>query len=311
MAISQVHGNAGSLSRSQQRSRTISMVRMVIGKGFHSLILLFILLWTIVPFIWLLLTSFQTNLDVVSRPFNLLPEKVYFGNYINLVGSQYGAGKVTTPAQGYKFALRNSLIISSCTTLLALIIGILGGYAFSRINFKGKTPFFYIILTMQMFPFIAMVIPLYMVVNRLGLRDNMLSLILVDAAFISPYVVWIMRNFFDSIPRDLEDAALIDGAGRMQALYHVILPLTAPGIVAASVYSFLASWNDFFAGLTFTATIKSKPVTVLMTEFSTAASVDIGLSTTGAILAVISPILLAVIFQRYLVKGLISGAVKG
>jgi multiple sugar transport system permease protein len=277
----------------------------------HGLAVLSILVWTLGPFLWLIISSFRTHLDLTSFPFRLFPHPFYFGNYQSLLLGHYGPAEIATPAQQYRTALRNSLIIAGSTTLICTIVGVLGGYAFSRFSFALKNGIFLSMLTMQMFPFVALVIPLYLLVNQAHLRDNVLSLILVDSAFIAPYATWIMRNFFATVPIDLEDAALIDGAGRLRALIGVIMPLAAPGAFAAAAYAFLAAWNDFFAGLVLTQTIASKPATVLMTEFTTRSSADMGLMTAGGILAALPPVMLALIFQRYLVQGLTAGAVKG
>jgi multiple sugar transport system permease protein len=285
-------------------------LRKIVNAGLLLLMVIFILVWTLGPFTWLILSSLQTNHDLISLPWNLLPKPVTLDNYRQLLLGQYGQAGVATPSQQYREALRNSLVIAGSTTVICATIGVLGGYAFSRFNFKFKNTIFLLTLTMQMFPFVAVVIPLYLIIVRIGLRDNVLSLIMIDSAFISPYVVWIMRNFFAAIPTELEDAARIDGAGRLRALFSVILPLAAPGVVAAAVYSFLAAWNDFFAGLIFTSTIRSKPATVLMTQFTTRSNADMGLMTTGGVLAAIPPVVLALIFQRWLVRGLTAGAVK-
>jgi multiple sugar transport system permease protein len=166
-------------------------------------------------------------------------------------------------------------------------------------------------MTMQMFPFIAMLVPLFLLVRQLGLRDTWWSLILVDSAFIAPYAVWIMRNFFAAIPRDLDDAAAIDGAGRMRTLVSVVLPISAPGIAAIAIYAFLAAWNDFLAGFILTSTPNAQPLTVLMAQFSSHNMADIGLQITGGLLAALPPVVLVLVFQRYLVRGLTAGAVKG
>jgi multiple sugar transport system permease protein len=163
----------------------------------------------------------------------------------------------------------------------------------------------------QMFPFIAMLIPLFMLITRLGLRDNVWSLIFVHSAYIAPYSAWIMRTFFSAVPRDLEDAALIDGTSRLGALFRISMPLAAPGMAAVAVVAFLMSWNDFLGGLVFTTTTKAMPVTVISAQFSSQTGADLGLMATGVVVAMGPPVILALLFQRFLISGLTAGAVKG
>ncbi len=269
------------------------------------------LAWTLLPVLWMIDASLQSTLQITGLPFRLLPDPPTLANYAGIVLGQYGASGSAAAQQTYLAGLRNSLIIATGTTLLCCGVGVLAGYAFSRFSFAGKDKVFLGTMTMQMFPFVAMVVPLFLLVRQLGLRDTWWSLILVDSAFIAPYAVWIMRNFFAAIPRELDEAAAIDGASRMRTLLSVILPISAPGVAAVAVYAFLAAWNDFFGGLVLTSTPAAQPLTVLMTQFSTHSQADIGLQITGGLLAALPPVLLALVLQRYLVRGLTAGAVKG
>ncbi len=289
--------------RRRRRIRPLGIVR-----GF---VIAALLLWTLVPILLMIDASLETQAQLTGVPFKWLPDPLTFRNYLSLLFGQYGSSNSSTATQLYFEGLRNSLIIASGTTLLSSSVGILGGYAFSRFRFRGKEPLFFATMTMQMFPFIAMLVPLFLLVRQLGLRDTWWSLILVDSAFIAPYAVWIMRNFFAAIPRDLDDAAAIDGAGRMRTLVSVVLPISAPGIAAIAIYAFLAAWNDFLAGFILTSTPNAQPLTVLMAQFSSHNMADIGLQITGGLLAALPPVVLVLVFQRYLVRGLTAGAVKG
>ena len=277
---------------------------------FRAVVIAVLLAWTLGPILVMVVASVETQAQLTGVPFKWLPDPVTFRNYATLLLGQYGSSNSSSVTQLYFEGLRNSLIIASGTTLLSCTVGVLGGYAFSRFRFRGKEPLFLSTMTMQMFPFIAMLVPLFLLVRQLGLRDTWWSLILVDAAFISPYAVWIMRNYFAAIPRDLDDAAAIDGAGRLRTLVSVILPVSAPGVAAVAIYAFLAAWNDFLAGFILTSTPNAQPLTVLMAQFSSHNMADIGLQITGGLLAAVPPVILALVFQRFLVRGLTAGAVK-
>jgi len=269
------------------------------------------LAWTLLPILWMIDASFQSELQLTGLPFRFLPDPPVLRNYESILLGQYGTSSSTAAQQIYFAGLRNSLVIAVGTTLVCCTTGILAGYAFSRFRFRGSDRLFLGTMTMQMFPFVAMAVPLFLLVRQVGLRDTWWSLILVDSAFIAPYAVWIMRNFFAAIPRELDEAAAIDGATRLRTLVSVILPISAPGVAAVAVYAFLAAWNDFFGGLVLTSTPNAEPLTVLMTQFSSHSQADIGLQITGGLLAALPPVILALALQRFLVRGLTAGAVKG
>lgn len=280
----------------------------LLGRAFLYLCVILIMLWTLIPFAYLLLSSIKTNLEITAFPPVWLPERPHLKGYRDIL---FGTGHLDTPAGRFRACLRNSVVIATCTTMICVAAGSLAGYALQRLSFRGKNVVSVGMLMVQMFPFIAMLIPLYILITRLHLRDNVWSLIFVHSAYIAPYATWIMRTFFSTIPRDLEDAALIDGAGRLGTLFRIIMPLSAPGMAAVAVVAFLASWNDFLAGLVFTATTKAMPVTVVSAQFSSQTGADLGLMATGVVVAMGPPIILALLFQRFLITGLVAGAVKG
>jgi multiple sugar transport system permease protein len=267
-----------------------------------------IVLWTLLPFSYLLLSSVKTNLEIAAFPPVWFPKKLHLTGYRDIL---LGTGNLDSPAGRFRACLRNSVLIASCTTVLCVVLGSLGGYALQRLKFRGRNTVGSGILIVQMFPFIAMLIPLYILITKLGLRDTIWSLVFVHSAYIAPYATWIMRSFFCAVPTELEDAALIDGTSRLGALFRVIMPLAAPGMAAVAVVAFLMSWNDFLAGLVFTTTTKAMPVTVVMAQFGSQTGADLGLMATGVVLGMGPPIVLALLFQRFLISGLVAGAVKG
>jgi multiple sugar transport system permease protein len=166
-------------------------------------------------------------------------------------------------------------------------------------------------LSTYMLPPIAILISLYLTMVQLHLLDTRLGLILVYCSFITPFVLWIMSGYFRSIPRDLEDAARIDGCSRVGALFRVVLPLARPGLLATGLFGFLLAWDEFLYALVFTSSLSSKTIPVAIAEFTGRHAVDFGMMATGGVLASLPPLVIAFVFQRYIVGGLASGAVKG
>ena len=167
------------------------------------------------------------------------------------------------------------------------------------------------VLFMQMIPPIALIIPMYMIMLRLKLMDNKWALIIIYLSFTLPFVTWIVKGYIDGIPTDLEDAAMIDGCGRLQAFFKVVLPISASGLAATTIFAFIIAWNEFFYALNFTSTLRSKTLPVLITEFSSKFGNDFILTSTAGVLTSLPPVLIALIFQKYIISGLSSGAVKG
>lgn len=204
----------------------------------------------------------------------------------------------------------NSMIIASSVTLLCIGFGSLAAYSFARMKFGGQEPFLYIMLFSYMLPPIMILVPLYTIMRDLKLMDTRLGLIIVYSALIMPFAVWILRGYFQSIPHELEDAARIDGCTRLGALIRVVLPLSAPGLVATGLFCFLASWEEFLLALIFTSSPAAKTIPIAIAEFTGRHAIDYGMMAAGGVVAAIPPILLALVFQRYLISGLMSGAVK-
>jgi multiple sugar transport system permease protein len=266
------------------------------------------------PFIWMFISSVSTQAGLTATPPQWSPQPLTWFRYEALFfGPKEGQ---SMPVATGKFinALISSLVVSSSTTLVCMVTGSLAAYAIARLSVPGKRPFLLGILTAQMLPVIVIIIPLYIVMQALNatlhLMDSWHGLILLYSGFMLPTVIWIMDSYFQTIPRELEDAAMIDGCNRIGALTRVILPLSGPGLVAVGAFAFLSSWNEFFMALIFTAST-AKTITVIVTEFSTQFGVDYGLMTTGGVIGSIPPLILAFVLQRYIVAGLTSGATKG
>jgi multiple sugar transport system permease protein len=205
----------------------------------------------------------------------------------------------------------NSIVVAVGTVLISMVVGILGAYAFARLRFRFRRAVLILFLATYMLPQIALLIPLYLILNSLELLDTTTGLIFVDCALVIPFVLWILSNYFMTIPDELEEAARIDGTTRMGALFYVVLPAARPGIFAAIMFAFLLAWDEFMYALIFTSSDAAKTLPVAISEFAGRYTTDFGLVAAGGILAALPPIIVAIIFQRYVVSGMAAGAVKG
>ena len=266
----------------------------------------FVLLIFLAPFAWLLIASLSSQADLLKVPLSWIPSHLSFSRYSQIFNSPGG-----TIFANFRAALINSLIVASATVAISLTIGVFGAYAFARLKFRLARASLLLFLSTYMIPPIALVIPMYLIMVKLHLLDSRLGLIVVYCSFATPFVLWIMGNYFQTIPRELEDAARIDGCSRIGALFRVILPLARPGLLSTMLFAFLIAWDEFLYALIFTSTTASKTIPVAIAEFTGRFTTDFGLQAAGGILAALPPVLIAVVFQRYIVGGLASGAVKG
>jgi multiple sugar transport system permease protein len=258
------------------------------------------------PFAWLLIASVSSQAALLKVPLQWIPSHVSLERYHQIFSSPRG-----TIFGNFRASLLNSLIVATATVAISITVGVFGAYAFARLRFRGQRASLLLFLSTYMVPPIALVIPLYLIMVRLHLLNTRWGLIIVYCTFATPFVLWIMSNYFQTIPRDLEDAARIDGCSRIGALFRVILPLARPGLLSTMLFAFLIAWDEFLYALIFTSTNASKTIPVAIAEFTGRYTTDFGLQAAGGILAALPPVLIAVIFQRYIVGGLASGAVKG
>jgi multiple sugar transport system permease protein len=251
------------------------------------------------PLLWIIGLSLKTRLQVFAKP----PLFVWwptFENYLAVFGRA-----------DFLQAFVNSLLVASGAVSLSLLVGVPAAYAIARFPFSGRNFLFFGLLAMRMLPPIAVLIPMYVLFSKIGLSTTRASVILAYTTFSLPLVVWIMRGFFEDLPRELEESAWVDGASRYQTFFHVVLPLIRPGLVAASILCLQLAWNDFLfsAVLTNNAT---RTLPVLMAAFSGGdTGVDWGGMTASGVLVILPVIIFSFFAQRHLVAGLSSGAVKG
>lgn len=275
----------------------------------HRVLLSMYLLFTLLPIIWLFLSTVQTEASLLRVPAHILPDQVTFQNYIDIFrpaafGEQSGQST-------FLLALRNSVLVSLGTTCIAMTFGTLAAYAFARLNIPAKRSLLLAVLATQLLPAISTIIPLFRMLKSANLLDTLWALILAYSSFSTPFVVWIMAGYFQSIPQELEEAAYIDGASRLQSFALIALPLAAPGLAATAIFTLLNAWDEFFFALIFTSTYNAKTAPVALAEFIGRHSVNWGMLVTGGFLASLPPILLSLLFYRYIVSGLSAGGLKG
>lgn len=261
------------------------------------------------PFAWLVISSISPPRELLSAEPHWWPDAPTLERYRAIFASSDGSG--TDVAANFRQAMINSFVVATVTTLISLVVGVLGGYAFARLRFRMRRTTLFAFLAVYMLPPIALVIPLYLGLAALGLLDTKAGLILTYCSIVTPFCLWTMSNYYLSLPPDLEEAARVDGCTRLGALFRVILPLSRPGVLTTGMFGFLLAWDEFLFSLIFTSTTNAKTIPVAIAEFTGKYSSDFGLIAAGGVLATLPPLVLALVFQRYIAGGLTSGAVKG
>ena len=268
---------------------------------------LLVAVFVLAPFIWLIISSVASGTDLLAKPLHWWPQHASLSRYVTILTT----ADLHSPAYTFRQALWNSARVSLGATALSLGVGVPAGYALARSSWKGRRALTLFFLSTYMLPPIALIVALYVILGKLGLRDSAGGLVLVYSSFITPFVVWIMRGYFVTIPEEIEEAARIDGCTRFETFYRMALPLSLPGLVTTVIFAVLLAWDEFFYALILTSSLKSKTIPVAIAEFSGQHMVDYGMIAAGGVLAALPPVLLALVLQKYIVKGLAAGAVKG
>jgi multiple sugar transport system permease protein len=246
---------------------------------------------------------------LLTVPPHIIPTEVTFSNYIDIF--KPAAFGESSGESTFLLALRNSVVVSLGTTAVALVFGTLAAYAFARFNIPQKRTLLLVVLGSQLLPAVSLIIPLFRMFKYAGLLDTLGALILAYSTFSIPFVVWIMAGYFQSVPIELEEAARIDGASRFQSFVRVALPLATPGLGATAIFTLLNVWDEFFFALIFSSTYAAKTLPVAIAEFIGRHSVNWGMLVTGGFIASLPPIVLSLVFYRYIVSGLAAGGLKG
>jgi multiple sugar transport system permease protein len=273
---------------------------------------LFFAVYLLAPFAWIVITSFMTEVDALTVPPQWIPQNPTLENYQGFFHPSFQQQFLGSRAiQDTPRALLNSAIVAISTALLNLCLATLAAYSFARLRFRGSQALMMLYLCSRMVPGVAIIIPFYLVLRALHLLDSYLGLILAYTTFTLPFTIWILKDYFRSIPRDLEDAARIDRCNWFAMMWRVFLPISAPGLVAAAVFAFMTAWNEFLFALFLTSTIKTQTIPIIVANFANDLNVQYTFMAAAGVLAVIPPLLLALLFQRLIVQGLAAGSVKG
>jgi multiple sugar transport system permease protein len=255
---------------------------------------------TLAPLMWVLSTSFKPNEEAISFPPKFLPERPTLDNYLFVL---------TDPK--LVLSLFNSLMVSLASTGLSVAVCALGGYAFARFEFKGKSLLMTTILGLFMIPLVINIIPLYIMLANVGLLNSLVGLVLTFQIIIIPLNIFLLKNYFETIPKELEEAALIDGCSKMRAFWHIIVPISLPGFVIAAILSFRFSWNEFVLPIVLSNKPDVMVFQVALYQFISLYRIDWGFLTAGINIALIPIVVLMLIFQKRMIKGMTLGAVRG
>jgi multiple sugar transport system permease protein len=266
---------------------------------FYVFLVVFVLV-SMFPLIWVFKMSIITRAELFQTPPTILPNTPTPENY----------GTIFSDPRFQK-SLINSTIIAGVTTVICLFFGSIAAYSIARLRFRFKGTVMTLILAISFFPAVAIIAPLFVQYSRVGLIDTYWAAIITDVVFALPLTIWILVAFFRELPKDLEEAARVDGATTIQAFQKVIVPLAAPGVFTTAILTFIFAWNEFLFANTFLFTADTQPVTVVIPQFATVYTVNYGAQAAAAVVVTIPLVIMVLIFQRRIVSGLTAGAVKG
>ena len=276
----------------------------VLKKTGYILILLVFLIMVLGPFIWAFILSITPEHAMLAKTTALLPEAITWKNYIELFGESRKGQLLFT-------GIQNSLKAVGMTLLVGIPISLMSAYTLSRMEFKGRKLIRNLLLITMVIPVMATIIPLFRIFVARQLLDNVFWLSVVYVSSYLPMITWLMSNYFSTIPKELEEAAVIDGCGKLATFMKIILPISYPIILSAALIMFLNTWNQFQIPLILASSIETKPVAIVVSEFMTKDSIQYGLTAAAGILAVIPPAVTALIFRKFLISGMMRGSVKG
>ena len=257
------------------------------------------------PGLWVVLNSFRPTIEIMAKPPVWIPQDLNLDHYRAMFG---GAGEGGVPVMTY---FRNSLIISLTSTAIALLVGMAGGYAFARYRFKGKGVIFVALMASRAVPGVALSLPLFIIFGRTGIIDTHFGLILVYVAMNVPFTIWLIDGFFRQVPKELAEAAEIDGCTRWQAFWRVEFPVARSGIASAGIFAFLTSWNEYALASQLTRSTNSKTMPVGLLDFTSQFTLNWGGMCALAVLMIIPALVLTFLVQKHLIAGLTFGGVKG
>ncbi len=303
-----------SLPPPPSRLRLPRGLETVLARGGFALAATVLFLWSALPVLALVLMSLTPASDLIRTPATMIPSGFTLENFKTVLMPQISAGFSTSvQARRVPLSLLNSFVVGLCVALISVVLGTFSGYAFAR---YGRQRFFgisiWLLMLTRMTPGLTLVLPFFVIYRSFGLIDTRTGLIVAYCSILLPLSAWMMRSYFEGVPASLDRAALIDGCSRMTMMWKVLLPVVRPGIIAAGIFCFLASWNEFLFALILTSTPNAQTIPVVISGFlSQAQFYEYGPMFAASVLSILPPVLVAFFFQRYLIQGALSGAVKG
>lgn len=278
----------------QKLLRTVGKYILVYGLG------LFFVLFSTLPLLWGISTALKIPSEVYTFPPTWIPKTLTFENFLLVLQNQ-----------NLIRAFFNTLIIASGTTLVSLVVGVLGGYGFARYRFPGRNMLLWSVLFTKLFPRVVVIVPFFVTLRNLQMMNSYQGLILVYLMVTFPVAIWLLKGFFDKIPAEIEEAAVIDGCNLPQLLWHVIIPMSRPALVAVAMYSFILAWNEFLFALVFTNGLERRPLSIALAFFIDENGIRWGELMAASVVMSLPAVLVFTFAQRLLVRGLSDGAVKG
>jgi multiple sugar transport system permease protein len=271
-----------------------------------------IVVFTLSPLAWLVICSFIPDPELYRTPPPFFPTRLYLGNYQFLWGTELEALSGGTPgvfaqARNMLTSVANSLIVGVSVTVICLILGVLAAYSIARVPMRGSSKSLFYIFFSRLLPSIAILVPIYVIIQALRLLDSLLGIMLVHTAFAIPFFVWVLFVYFKSIPQSIEDAARIDGCSRFQQLRKITLPISRPGLIAASIFAFMTSYNEFLFASTLSNTIASRTASATLTAVAQGMGrYSVALFMACDVVAILPPIALVLIFRKQVMEGLLT-----
>lgn len=277
------------------------MRRSLLGHILFNLFAWALVLAVAFPLIWMVITSVKPQFELFRIPPTFWPEQITFEHYARLLWD--------TPFLLY---MRNSLLLSFATTILVVIVATLGAHSLVRFRYAGRERLATLVLFTYLLPSVVLILPLYLMMVWIGVANSLLSLVIAYTSFALPYALWLLRSFMQGIPDDLENAALVDGASRMEAFFDVILPQALPGIISTSLFTFILSWNEYLYALVLVNTDAARPLTTgVMNMLISAFNIEWSLLMAASVMMSIPLVIIFAFLQKFLTRGFGAGGVKG
>ncbi len=285
----------------RQRTRA----RRLAGSWAYALLVLLVCAVAFFPIYWMIVTAIRPNRLNLNYPPGLWPTDVELTPF-----------RTVFAEESIERWIANSTLLSAATTALCILLAVFGAYALSALRWRGRAVFAIFLLMTQMLPEALVVVPIFRLYNdvpllHVNLRESLLGLSLVDAAFILPIGVWVLKNMFDTVPREVREAALVDGAGPIRVLFQIVLPMTLPGLVAVGIVAFFYAWNEFLFAQTMITEDAIRPASVGLASMITMLDTPIERLLAAGLIFAIPPVIFYIMMQRYIIAGITAGAVKG